>query len=44
GTATLCLYCRYKIGGATGDTLGAICELAETITFFASAALTGTLI
>lgn len=23
-------YCRYKIGGATGDTLGAGCELAET--------------
>jgi len=22
-------YCRYKIGGATGDTLGAACELAE---------------
>ena len=23
-------YCRAKIGGATGDTLGAGCELAET--------------
>jgi len=23
-------YCRKKIGGATGDTLGAVCELAET--------------
>ncbi len=23
-------YCRIKIGGATGDTLGACCELAET--------------
>jgi len=25
-----CYYCRTKIGGATGDTLGAACELAET--------------
>jgi len=25
------LYCRKKIGGATGDTLGAGCELAETM-------------
>jgi len=24
-------YCRLKIGGATGDTLGAGCELAETV-------------
>ena len=24
-------YCRKKIGGATGDTLGASCELAEVI-------------
>lgn len=24
------LYCQKKIGGATGDTLGAVCELAET--------------
>lgn len=24
------VYCRAKIGGATGDTLGAGCELAET--------------
>jgi adenosylcobinamide-GDP ribazoletransferase len=23
-------YCRIKLGGATGDTLGACCELAET--------------
>jgi adenosylcobinamide-GDP ribazoletransferase len=23
-------HCRRKIGGATGDTLGATCELAET--------------
>lgn len=26
----LALYCRVKIGGATGDTLGACCELVET--------------
>ena len=25
------VYCRNKIGGATGDTLGAGCELAETV-------------
>lgn len=25
-------WCRTKLGGATGDTLGATCELAETIT------------
>lgn len=25
------VYCRYKIGGSTGDTLGAACELAETM-------------
>ena len=24
------LFCREKIGGATGDTLGAVCELSET--------------
>jgi len=23
-------WCRAKLGGATGDTLGAVCELAET--------------
>ncbi|MEE4241249.1 MAG: adenosylcobinamide-GDP ribazoletransferase [Desulfopila sp.] len=30
-------WCRKKIGGATGDTLGAVCELTETVTalFFA---------
>jgi adenosylcobinamide-GDP ribazoletransferase len=27
-----CYYCHAKIGGATGDTLGAACELAETLT------------
>lgn len=27
-----CLFCQAKIGGATGDTLGAACELAETFT------------
>jgi adenosylcobinamide-GDP ribazoletransferase len=26
------LYCYFRIGGATGDTLGAACELAETFT------------
>lgn len=25
------LYCRHKIGGATGDTLGASCEIAEVL-------------
>ncbi|RUM41169.1 MAG: adenosylcobinamide-GDP ribazoletransferase [Desulfobulbus sp.] len=25
-------YCRRKIGGSTGDTLGAVCELAEAVT------------
>ena len=24
-------YCRLKIGGATGDTLGAVCEITETV-------------
>lgn len=27
-------YCRYKIKGATGDTLGAVCELAEAVVAF----------
>lgn len=27
-----CLFCFAKIGGATGDTLGAACELSETLT------------
>ncbi len=33
----LCYYCYAKIGGATGDTLGAACEIGETLTvvFFA---------
>ena len=26
--------CRRKIGGATGDTLGASCEIAETVVPF----------
>lgn len=30
-------YCRRKIGGATGDTLGASCELAETMVLLALA-------
>lgn len=28
------LYCRHKIGGATGDTLGAACEIAEAAVGF----------
>ena len=28
-TALFALFCRQKIGGVTGDTLGAACELAE---------------
>lgn len=32
GVALFAGYCRAKIGGATGDTLGASCELAETWT------------
>ena len=31
-------FCRMKIGGATGDTLGAGCELAETVVALAFAA------
>jgi len=30
-------YCRRKIGGATGDTLGAACELAEGAVVFSLA-------
>jgi adenosylcobinamide-GDP ribazoletransferase len=29
-------YCRAKIGGFTGDTLGATCELAELVTIIAA--------
>ncbi|MDH4318902.1 MAG: adenosylcobinamide-GDP ribazoletransferase [Desulfobulbaceae bacterium] len=29
-----CFYCRKKIGGATGDTLGAVCELTEAAVAF----------
>lgn len=32
GVALFARYCRAKIGGATGDTLGAACELAEAWT------------
>jgi len=31
-TLLFALYCHNKIGGVTGDTLGAACELAETLT------------
>jgi adenosylcobinamide-GDP ribazoletransferase len=27
--------CRKKIGGATGDTLGAVCEITETMVLIA---------
>ena len=30
-TAIFALWCRAKIGGYTGDTLGAACELAEVV-------------
>ena len=30
-TALFALFCRQKIGGVTGDTLGAACELAEAV-------------
>ncbi len=33
------LYCYLKIDGATGDTLGAACEIAETLTVLCYAAL-----
>lgn len=33
------LYCRRKITGATGDTLGAVCEISETLCACALAAL-----
>ncbi|WP_267929031.1 adenosylcobinamide-GDP ribazoletransferase [Desulfolithobacter dissulfuricans] len=41
---TICLFarfCRKKIGGATGDTLGAACELAETFMALGFAAVAG---
>ncbi|NIA06002.1 MAG: hypothetical protein GWP11_08575 [Proteobacteria bacterium] len=37
--AFFALFCRLKIGGATGDTLGASCELAEAFIVLALAAL-----
>ncbi len=37
--AFFALFCRLKIGGATGDTLGASCELAEVFIVLALAAL-----
>jgi len=33
-TVLFCFYCRKKIGGATGDTLGAVCELTEAAVAF----------
>lgn len=32
GSLLFAFHCQHKIGGATGDTLGAACELAETVT------------
>ena len=32
GSLLFTVHCKHKIGGATGDTLGAACELAETLT------------
>ncbi len=34
-------FCRAKIGGATGDTLGAACEMAETVVALVFAAAVG---
>jgi adenosylcobinamide-GDP ribazoletransferase len=34
-----CYFCQAKIGGATGDTLGAACELSETLLALCCAAL-----
>lgn len=34
-----CLFCYAKIGGATGDTLGAACEITETLLTVCYAAL-----
>jgi adenosylcobinamide-GDP ribazoletransferase len=31
-TVVFGLYCKYKIGGVTGDTIGATCEIVEVIT------------
>ena len=31
-TATFGFYCKWKIGGATGDTIGATCEITEIVT------------
>ena len=38
------MLCQRKIGGATGDTLGAACELAETTTLLVFAVKTGFLL
>jgi adenosylcobinamide-GDP ribazoletransferase len=42
GLLVFALWCRAKIGGATGDTLGAGCEITETVVALAMAAVTHT--
>jgi adenosylcobinamide-GDP ribazoletransferase len=42
-TMTFSVWCRHKIGGFTGDTLGAACELAEIMPALAVAAFRWTL-
>lgn len=37
-TLAFCLYCKWKIGGVTGDTIGATCEIAEVATALTIAA------
>jgi adenosylcobinamide-GDP ribazoletransferase len=31
-TVAFCYYCKWKIGGVTGDTIGATCEITEVVT------------
>lgn len=38
-TLLFSIWCKNKIGGATGDTLGAVCELTETTVAFTLAAV-----
>jgi adenosylcobinamide-GDP ribazoletransferase len=41
GLLLFCLVCQVKIGGATGDTLGAACELGETLVAVCCAVIGG---